>query len=1101
MSAIGSSERDSRRTVDARISGEGQDKMTMELPEKGRQVRVDGALVTVRDADWADNGAVELFVIDGAGHPRRLLLTQTQLQTALVPVNDRGGDPQRALTGLWGRWMQHAVPRIRSAVLATRPLRPYAHQDEAVHGHMLNQPRLRFLLGDEPGTGKTIMAGMYLTEGRRQGLVLGRTLIIVPAHLVSKWERDLRRLFGVEARRVTSAIAAEPTDLDPRYDAWVVSVDLYTHNVDVRRKLAGPRASWSLVIFDEAHRLTPSSQFLTAARQIAEATHHLLLMTATPHRGKEHFFRGLMNLLDPTLYPWDPRQREYDTPLIPSSLSFLRRMKEDLVDHEGDRLFPPRFSETVPVQLTGHEAAAYDAVMDYVDVFYADNATLARSIYGKRAASSMTAASATLRRRELALKGAAHQRSTPIIPDDLLTGEGLGEAADDDEAWARAEDALVTAKTKDKTAELARVSSVLETLHAAVASAPPAKWKALLGLLKRHGIAPGEGQLLVFTEFTDTARWVQSLFDDAGFSTDILEGSVDHRSRDKLQERFLSGGFQVLVSTDAGGEGIDLQSAHVMVDWDLPWSMVRLEQRMGRLHRIGQRQAVYVYHLVAPHTREGRVQEVMLQNLDAAAGALEGKLYDLLDATAARAGFDWGKAMLDAQAGRQVSIPSASTLVETARNLVADERTLSTPANVVDALERFAADRLESINPVIVDAMIDQLALASNWRLEPGPAKGIRAIVAKSGDALPAALGGNVSGNVAADGTSVRQAINDGATGLDDVVVLGPTEESFQELVAHALALGEADLVRGAALVDESSLTSYVLALFDADIQLHDGTGRTTRKAPLLIRSSAGQALHVAWESLMTLRVVRQSDPELVGPMSLPPAIRHDTAEAAKSELRDQVNLLAAERRAWIKAAKHQLDATQYRFEESIADRPLVDRSKLLSQFKTEKAARLAVLDDISHVNASAVRLVGWVSVTGAARADRLGYDPDSEKIAISTVVAELEKLGYDVDDRQTAGVGYDLFARHRTTREQRLIEVKGLQEDLRAIWLEQNEWAQAQQRRAEYWLYVVDSCAASPIVRLRQQDPAGVLGSASRRIERFQVSMSELRRLIGAQA
>jgi superfamily II DNA or RNA helicase len=1074
--------------------------MTVVLPDKGRQVRVDGALVTVRDADWADDGAIELLVIDSDGAPQRLLLTEEQLTQALVPANDRGGDSQRALTGLWGRWMQHAVPRIRSAVLATRPLRPYAHQDEAVHGHMLTQPKLRFLLADEPGTGKTIMAGMYLTEGRRQGLVQGRALVIVPAHLVTKWERDLRRLFGVEPKRVTAAIAAEPADLDPRYDTWVVSVDLYTHNVDVRRKLAGPRTSWSLVVFDEGHRLTPSSQFLTAARQIAERTHHLLLLTATPHRGKEHFFRGLMNLLDDTLYPWDSKQRDYDGALIPSKLSFLRRMKEDLVDHEGNKLFKPRYSETIPVDLGAYESAAYDAVMDYVDSFYADNATLARSIYGKRAASSLTAAAATLGRRESALRGAAYERTTPMIPDDLITDDGLGEAADDDEAWAQAENALVTAKTRDKTAELERVGGVVQAIDQALAAGPPAKWIALHKILVQHDIRPGHGQLLVFTEFADTAHWLRSMFDEAGYSTDILEGAVDHRSRDSLQERFLAGEFQVLVSTDAGGEGIDLQSANVMVDWDLPWSMVRLEQRMGRLHRVGQMRPVYVYHLVAPHTREGRVQEVMLQNLDAAAAALDGKLYDLLDATASQAGFDWGKAMVDAQAGRHVSIPKPEALIETARSLVNEERTLSTPANVVEALERFAADRLESINPVIVDAMVDQLALASAWSLGPGPGKGIRALVAAPGTALPAALGGGGRGYVAADGASVRQAINDGATGLDDVVVLGPTEEPFQDLVAYALALGEADLVRGAALVDESSLTSYVLALFDADIQLHDGSGRATRKAPLLIRLSAGQAIKVAWESLMTLRAHRPSDPAPSGPSSLQPALRHDATDAARRELRDEVAALVAEREAWIKAARAQLDATQYRFEESIADRSLAERTVLLAQFSHEKDARLAVLGDIAKVNASAVRLVGWVSVTGAARVESLGYDPDSETVAISTVVAELERLGYDVDDRQTAGLGYDLYARHRITREQRLVEVKGVKDNLRAVWLEQNEWAQAQQRGKEYWLYVVGSCATSPTVHLRQQDPAAVLSMGPRRIERFQIPLSELERLIGAQ-
>lgn len=1072
----------------------------MDLPERGRQVRVDGGLVTVRDAEDTGYGAVELFVVDATGAPKRLILPRAQLAAALVPTNDRGGDPQRALTALWGRWMQHAVPRIRSAVLATRPLLPYAHQDEAVHGHMLGQPRLRFLLGDEPGTGKTIMAGMYLAEGRRQGLVAGRAVVIVPAHLVTKWERDLRRLFGVEARRITTEIAADQADLDPRYDTWVVSVDLFTHNPDVRRKVAGARASWSLVIFDEAHRLTPTSQFLAAARQVAARTHHLLLLTATPHRGKEHLFRGLMNLLDPAWYPWDKRVTEYDAPLVPSKLSFLRRMKEGLVDHDGNPLFPPRFSETLPVDLNSHETAAYDAVMDYVEIYYADSVTLARSIYGKRAASGLLAVAETLRRRGAALRGAAYERSTPAVPEDLITATGLGDAADDDEAWSSAEDAIVGARTKDKDAEMAQVSALLDILERAQAADTPAKWTELLKVLDKHDIWPGNGQLLVFTEFTDTARWLRARFDDVGFTTGILEGSLDNRDRDTLQERFLSGAFQVLVSTDAGGEGIDLQSAHVMVDWDLPWSMVRLEQRMGRLHRIGQTQAVYVYHLVAPHTREGRVQEVMLANLDAASASLEGKLYDLLDATAAAAGFDWGKAMVDAQAGRHVNIPTTEALIASAKSLVAEERSLATPANVSEALERFAADRLESINPVIVDAMLDQVARSAGWIFAPGPARGIRTLVAPPGHSLPETLGGTRRAHVAADGRSVRQAINDGATGLDTVIVLGPTEEAFQGLIAYALAGGESDLVRGAALVDTSSLTSYVLALFDADVQVHDGSGRATHKAPLLIRCSAGQALPVAWESLLRLRAQQPDDPPVTGPTTLPPALRHDAAGAAREELRAQVDVLAAERRKWIAAARAQLDTTGYRFEESIADRPVGERAAMLAEFDRNKSARMATLGDIATVTSSSVRLVGWVTVTGSARVDTLGYDPDAEGVAIATVVAELERMGYDVDDRQTAGVGYDLYARHRTTREQRLVEVKGLYAGLRPVWLEQNEWAQAQQRGTEYWLYVVNSCSTSPTIRLRLRDPAAAL-SAPRRLERFQIPMKELNRLIGEEA
>jgi hypothetical protein len=156
------------------------------LPAAGMQIRVDGELVTVIAATRTGDGA-DLVVRRGDGTLIDAALTRAALTAAAVPVNDARGDAVRALATMWGRWMQHAVPRIRSAVLATRPLRPYAHQDEAVFAHMLAQPRLRFLLADEPGTGKTIMTGMYVAEGTRRGLVPGRTVIVVPAHLVAKW--------------------------------------------------------------------------------------------------------------------------------------------------------------------------------------------------------------------------------------------------------------------------------------------------------------------------------------------------------------------------------------------------------------------------------------------------------------------------------------------------------------------------------------------------------------------------------------------------------------------------------------------------------------------------------------------------------------------------------------------------------------------------------------------------------------------------------------------------------------------------------------------------------------------------------------------------
>ncbi len=332
--------------------------------ERGDHLHWGGELVEVLSVLEERAERVEL-VLKGPGGLRQVTLSVLEVEAARQPSNDGGGDSAGAVAGLWGKWMEWATPRIRSAATATKPIRPYAHQDEAVFVHMLPQPRLRFLLADEPGTGKTIMSGMYIAEGRRRRVVPGKVLIVPPAHLVTKWLADLWRYFGVDAERIDSAAARSPRPLRDDVDVWVVSADLLAHNSDVLRKVAGPAASWSLAIFDEAHRLTPTSQYLGAAQQVSKVAHHLLMLTATPHRGKEWYFQCLLNTLDPDLYPVTagPGDTEPERRLRPAQLHFLRRMKEDLRDHDGKPLFKPRYAETLAVTLSKDELACYEAIL------------------------------------------------------------------------------------------------------------------------------------------------------------------------------------------------------------------------------------------------------------------------------------------------------------------------------------------------------------------------------------------------------------------------------------------------------------------------------------------------------------------------------------------------------------------------------------------------------------------------------------------------------------------------------------------------------------------------------------------------------------------
>jgi superfamily II DNA or RNA helicase len=962
---------------------------------------------------------------------------------------------------------------------------------------MLPQPRLRFLLADEPGTGKTIMTGLYLAEAKRRGLVPGKTAIVVPAHLVPKWMRDLQRFFGIASSKITAEIGREPQDLRPDIDVWVVSIDLYTYNDDVRRKIAGDRASWSLAVFDEAHRLTPTSQYLGAARQLARSSHHLLLLTATPHRGREDFFRALLALLDERLYP-ALSGASSDRRLVPGDLHFLRRMKEELVDLDGKSLFPPRVAERVVVNLTAQESDAYEGVMEYVQDWYGAHSTLAASIYGKRAASSLVAARETLRRRRDALAASQAGHVVPLIPRGFDRQDFEGAAVEDDEAWERAETAVVEARSRDRRAEREMVDALIGRLESMIDSGrEPSKWSATRRILEQHQIVAGDrrSQLLVFTEFVDTARWLRDLFAEAGYTTDLLEGDIPPIDRDTLQQRFLAREFQVLVSTDAGGEGIDLQSASVMLNWDIPWSLVRLEQRMGRLHRIGQTQTVYIYHLVAPETREGRVQEVMLQNLIQAGRALDGRIFDLIDATASGLGFDYSRALAEAQRSPieahavAARVPTAEELVSRAQELLDREDALRTPTDLQEAQERYAADRREAINPVIVEGFLRQVASRDGFSLVAGPSEGL--LLASAPPPLPAAFGpGRDRALVAADAASVETARHNGVD-VSGIRLLGPAESTFVDLVEEERAQSEGDLRRGARASDPGSLSDYSLLVYGVDLEYHDGARMTRHDSSFCVRWSAGQAFPVAWESVMKLLPI-----EGTGHLP-PPAARLEGDASAREHVQDQRNAIRRERAAWVGRARADLDDIEARYLQQIASLSDDTRKELRAAFQEEKARRATQLADIERIEAGEPRLIGWLDVSGTADLESLGSDPDSEAIAIGFVKDELTANGFDVDDRQTAGVGYDLYARHRSTGEQRLVEVKGQLRDLHAVTLESNEWAQALQREEEYWLYVVIECAVSPRMYARIKDPATALGSGSKLIERFQIPVSVLRKVV----
>lgn len=1013
--------------------------------------------VLIEMANRVGDGWV-LYVEQPTGGFAKVELDAAQAQACEVLAEDGAGDSAALLAGLWTAWMRAAGSGARSAVLASSPLRPYAHQMNAVYGAMLPQPRLRFLLADEPGTGKTIMAGLYLREMQRLGFV-SRALVVVPAHLVSKWVADFDRFFGGGLRTITAQTVREH-GLESDHDLWVVSLDLLSVNGAVQDAVHPDRMGWDAVVFDEAHRLTPTAVgYYQAGQMLALNTPRALLMTATPHRGKEWLFRALLHLVDPEVYPAVEGNSEPSRNVKPGQVHFLRRMKEDLVDFDGStKLFKGRHAENSAVPLSPVEKEFYAEALDLVDRYFPGIAVaLGKMVYGKRAASSLHALAETLKRRRDGMGS-----SMPSAAAHDVDPDGDDPAKADEARVVHEGSKSAKAEKRDITALLGRLQPLVDDpdLHVS-------KWDPLvLTCLGGNGIKPGNGeQAVVFTEYADTADWLVRRLAHAGYTARRYSGRDNHHTRDETRDAFARRDFQVLVSTDAGNEGIDLQTAHVLVNYDIPWSLVRLEQRMGRIHRVGQTRDVELFNLIATDTREGDVLEVLLGNFVTAANQLDGRMFDSLSLVGELVGLaddDLSRVLADtfgddeqrARALAAVSAVTATRLADAARQADEQERALKTSVNVAQAVTALQTEQLDRINPAIVEAFLHRAAAGGAIVVSPHAAgDGMFTLVRPDGQPLPrefAAPGQRQAGTTALVATSGR-ALADaraGGAAVVDAVNLGPSDPPYRALVALCADAFAPAMFQGGALIDATSSTNYDLFAFEAD--LAEAGGRRRGTWACLVRVDSAGARSVRWETLANLTPT----PATAGAPHPGPA--HDAAARARMAADEEQARRAGALDDWLRVAERELDLLPNQLTNDIADRDtrIAERNRL----KGTAAARLADLRQMSEVVIGPPRQTAWARVTAAAPPT----DPtetDSERISADLVAEHLRTQGFAVSDVHTEGRGYDLHASHG--REHRLVEIKGVWRAAasQGVSLTANEVLIATQHGRDYWLYVVDQC------------------------------------------
>ncbi len=547
------------------------------------------------------------------------------------------------------------------AALGTSDVDPLPHQLRAVYEEMLPRHPLRYVLADDPGAGKTIMAGLLIKELILRGDAQN-VLVVAPGSLVDQWADEMRDKFDLDFDLLTKDLIAQGGNPFARGGLWLARLDVLSRNNDSILDKAC-EIDWDLVIFDEAHKMSASiyggDVKKTRRYHMGErlgAARNTLLMTATPHSGKEEQFQLFMALLDADRF--EGAAREGSRRVDVSDL-MRRLVKEELLRFDGTRLFPRRESYTVQYPLSDAEAALYLAVTDYVrdQMNMADRLEnrdnrrrvavgFALTTLQRRLASSPRAIHRSLERRlgrlQEELREARLGLRAPRTPDlDGADPDDLDELTDEerekveDKAVASATAAATVPELESEIAALAR----LERQALAIKSSPSySKWDRLRETLddaqEMRDASGARRKVIIFTEHKDTLEDLTERLrshlgrDDAVVT---IHGGTRREDRKKAQERFRTDDDCIyLVATDAAGEGVNLQNAHLLINYDLPWNPNRIEQRFGRVHRIGQREVCHMWSLVAKDTREGDVYARLLQKLDQQRAALGGRVYDVL---------------------------------------------------------------------------------------------------------------------------------------------------------------------------------------------------------------------------------------------------------------------------------------------------------------------------------------------------------------------------------------------------------------------------------------------------------------------------------------
>lgn len=1029
----------------------------------------------------------------------------------------------------------------------TSNVEPLPHQITAVYEAMLPQQPLRYVLADDPGAGKTIMAGLYIRE-----LIMRadsrRIVIIAPGSLVEQWKEELFEKFGLEFRVYSQALEQETPSGNAFEDhnQLIVRLDQMSRNPELQQKLCN--AGWDLAVFDEAHKcaahyygskIEPTARW-QFAEELGKHTRHLLLMTATPHNGKEEDFQLFLSLLDSDRFYGKFRG---DAVHKVDASDLMRRMiKEELVKFDGTPLFPERKAYTVNYTLSQIEADLYQSVTNYVQVEMGKADQLqgprkgsvgfALTALQRRLASSPEAIFQSLKRRRERLENRAREEkfgarasrefaeTVRYVPDD---DDELKSDEREDLEEELIDEATAAATIQQLEEEIRILQGLEQQAKALVASGQDRKWEELSKILQNnpqmHDASGRQRKLIIFSEHRDTLNYLNAKISGVLGNAEAvatIHGGTPRDDRKKIQAQFWSDPeLRVLIATDAAGEGVNLQCAHLMVNYDLPWNPNRLEQRFGRIHRINQTEVCHLWNLVAKETREGAVYHTLLKKLENEMTALKGRVFNILgDVFEERSLRDL---LIDAiRYGDQPE--TRAKLTKKVEHAMDHDRIKDLLKRNALAQETMSAERLFQVK--------EEMEKAEARKLQPYFVRSFftRALSSLGGSMHPREGGRFEITHVPAvlrerdrliTGRNRRERLpvlkrysricftKEGVRPLDkpglEIAVLMHPGQPLMLAMSDLILEQNANLLRqGAILVDpdDTGLEPHLLFLLTHEVKSGDGT--TISKQLRFVRvNSEGKASNAGWAPHLDLDPLPPEDLPLLKDLLQAPWIRADLEQralalAATSLVPEHYEGVAKRRFEHVDktlAAVHERLTKEINFwsdrwvrlkEDQEAGKDVrlnVENARQrISELEARLESRTKELKSMRHVvNGTPVALGGALIVPIGLLRKLRGQEPDPEaadfsrdpaartrieKLAMEAVTRSEESRACRVVDVSKEKCGWDISSYPASLDgkqpEARHIEVKGRFKGATTVTVSRNEIIYALNQREKFWLAIV---------------------------------------------